>query len=64
MSALGDAVWALLGLFAVALWAVSYREPDRVARPGALVAAAMSSRGGRVLLLVAWMFAGWHFFAR
>ncbi len=64
MRAVADSVWALLVVGVFGLWAASRRSPRWVARPGELVAAVMANRAGRAVLLVAWMFAGWHFFAR
>jgi len=64
VSIVADAIWALLAAGALCLWAASRRVPRRVARPGDLLAAVMANRAGRVAVLVAWMFAGWHFFAR
>lgn len=64
MTALADSVWILLAVTGAVLWVGSRAAPDRVARPGAVVAAVLANRVGRALMLSAWMFAGWHFFAR
>lgn len=64
MSTPSVAGWALLALAVVALWAASHRFGARVAPPGSLLAAVLANRAARAVVLVAWMFAGWHFFAR
>jgi amino acid transporter len=41
------------------------RRPDSGVRPlSAALTAAMRSRGGRVIVLGAWLWLGWHFLAR
>jgi hypothetical protein len=57
-------VWgALLGAVLI-LWWASYRRPDSVARPAALMSWLSTHPVWRVVLVVSWMFLGWHFFAR
>jgi hypothetical protein len=61
---------AIVAAFAVILAAavtidLRARRPGAVVRPlGATLAVAMRSRGGRVLVLGAWLWLGWHFLAR
>ena len=57
-----DAVWAALGLAALALAALSIGGV--VARPGPLLRAAVSRPAVRVALVLGWMWLGWHLFAR
>jgi hypothetical protein len=41
------------------------RRPTSGIRPlGVTLAAALRSRGGRILVLGAWLWLGWHFLAR
>jgi hypothetical protein len=41
------------------------RRPGSAVRPlGATVAAALRTRGGRVLVFGTWLWLGWHFLAR
>jgi len=59
------AVWALLGAAAVVLAALSVARRGGVREPfGPLRAYLADHRVARVALVVAWMWAGWHFFAR
>lgn len=39
-------------------------RPDAVRPLGATLAAALGTRGGRVVVLGAWLWLGWHFLAR
>jgi hypothetical protein len=63
-SALSYAVWALLGLAALGLWARSHAAGATLARPAAVLGRLASGPVLRVLLVLAWMWAGWHLFAR
>ncbi len=63
-SALSYAVWALLGLATLALWARSRAAGSLPARPGVVLERLASGPFLRVLLLLAWGWAGWHLFAR
>ncbi len=57
-------VWGLLGLAVLAglVSAVVFR--GRFPGPGSLVTRITATRTGRVLLVVGWMWLGWHLFAR
>lgn len=59
-----DVVWLLLALallgYLVAARLIRNRQPGLLA----LVAAINSTRAGRVVLALAWMWLGWHAFAR
>jgi Family of unknown function (DUF6186) len=67
-SAFSYAVWALLGLATLALWASSrfrFRGPERSpARPGLVLERLATGPILRVLLVLGWAWAGWHLFAR
>jgi hypothetical protein len=59
------AVWALLGAAVVVLSALSVAGRGGVREPfGPLRAYLPDHRVARVALVVVWMWAGWHFFAR
>jgi hypothetical protein len=58
------AVWALLGALVVLGVAVTVLSRGRFAGPASLVQRITGVRGGRVVLVVAWMWLGWHAFAR
>ncbi len=63
-SALSYAVWALLGLAALGLWARSRAAGSGPARPGVVLERLASGPFLRVALVLAWGWAGWHLFAR
>ena len=64
MSALSYALWALLGAAAVAL-ALRARAPGTVtASPSAVLRRLAHGPVLRVVLVLAWMWIGWHLFAR
>jgi hypothetical protein len=63
-SALSYAVWALLGLATLAVWAWSHAEGAAPARPGVVLGRLATGPFLRVALVLAWMWAGWHLFAR
>lgn len=58
------AVWALLGALVVVGVAVAVLSRGRFAGPARLVHRVTAVPGGRVVLVVAWMWLGWHAFAR
>jgi preprotein translocase subunit SecF len=58
------AVWALLGALVVMGVAVTVLFRGRFAGPASLVHRITAVRGGRVVLVAAWMWLGWHAFAR
>jgi hypothetical protein len=57
-------VWALLGAALVAGQLIVVTSRGRGAGLGALVVRITSNPGGRVVLVLGWMFLGWHAFAR
>ena len=77
-SALSYAVWALLGLATLVLWALSHRSasgrlrdsgtgraPERGPGCPALVLERLATGPIlRVVLVLGWAWAGWHLFAR
>jgi hypothetical protein len=64
-SSLGYAIWTLLLVAALALWVLSHaaRGPV-VARPSVVLTRLATGPWLRVLLVLAWMWTGWHLFAR
>jgi hypothetical protein len=63
-SALSYAVWGILGLAAVALVVRSRAPGSTPARPGVVLQRLATGPFLRVALVLAWMWAGWHLFAR
>lgn len=66
-AAWGYAVWVLLGVATLALWASSHVAPAGrrvVARPAELLARLATDPWLRVPLVLGWAWAGWHLFAR
>jgi hypothetical protein len=64
-SALGYATWTLLLVGVVALWVLSRTSGGpAVARPSVVLTRLATGPWLRVLLVLAWMWAGWHLFAR
>jgi Family of unknown function (DUF6186) len=61
-------LWSVLVVTAVGLAVTAHRGSRRSARPparpGSLWSAAMRNPFGRALVLLGWMWLGWHFFAR
>ena len=57
-------VWALLGLAVVGGAVAAAVSRGRFPGPGELVSRVTVSRTGRALLVVGWMWLGWHLFAR
>jgi Family of unknown function (DUF6186) len=64
VSAVSYAVWALLGAAALGLWARSRSSGAATAGPAAVVERLATGPLARVVLVLVWMFAGWHLFAR
>ena len=62
--AISDALWAILGMAVVAMIAASYLPRARLVRLSVLVRRAESKAPLYVLVMLAWMWLGWHFFAR
>lgn len=63
-SALSYAVWALLGLATIALMVRSRTAGSSLARPAEVLARLATGPFLRVALVLGWMWAGWHLFAR
>ncbi len=57
-------IWALLAGAVVAWQAAAVASKGRLAGFGALVRSAAASRLGLALLVLGWMWLGWHNFAR
>lgn len=57
-------VWALLGGAALGLSLLSAAVPSRLSTPRAALAALVASPLRRPILLLGWMWLGWHLFAR
>jgi hypothetical protein len=58
------ATWAVLLAAALLLWSLSLSNAHRPARPSEVVGRLATHPIGRVGLVMAWMFLGWHLFAR
>jgi hypothetical protein len=63
-SSLSYAVWALIGAGGLALWWLSFRRPPRLARPVEVVGRMATHAVIRVVLVLTFMWFGWHLFAR
>jgi Family of unknown function (DUF6186) len=57
-------VWGVLGLVVLAGLVVAGVSRGRFPGPDALARRITATRSGRVALVVAWMWLGWHLFAR
>ncbi len=57
-------VWGVLALWVVALEVLAWRGRAGVGRPGPLLLRLFRVPWGRAVLLVGWMWLGWHLFAR
>ena len=58
------AIFAAILLLAVAIDLVARRTGSGLQPLSATLAAALRSRGGRIVVLGAWLWLGWHFLAR
>lgn len=56
--------YAVIGLALVLLVLLARRRPSAVASVSEMADAATRRRLGRVLVLIAWWWVGWHFLAR
>ena len=57
-------VWGLLGAAVLLLWLLSYLRPTAVAHPAEVVGKVATHPVGRVILVLGFMWLGWHLFAR
>lgn len=57
-------VWAAIGVIALALWWLSRVRPAAAAAPGEVVGRLASNPVLRVVLVLGFMWLGWHLFAR
>jgi hypothetical protein len=57
-------VWAAIGVLGLLLWWLSYLRPAAVAHPGDVVGRLATHPVVRVLLVLSFMWLGWHLFAR
>ena len=58
------AVWGLVGIGLVICLLVTALSRERIPTLGATVRRITASRVGRVVLVIGWMWLGWHAFAR
>jgi hypothetical protein len=62
---LGYTGWGLLAAGALVLWVVSHSaRGTAVARPSVVLTRLATGPWLRIVLLAAWMWTGWHLFAR
>jgi hypothetical protein len=57
-------VWTIIGVLALTLWWLSYLRPAAVAHPSAVVGRLATHPVVRVILVLGFMWLGWHLFAR
>jgi hypothetical protein len=57
-------VWTVIGVLGLALWGLSYLRPTAVAHPSDAVGRLATHPVVRVLLVLGFMWFGWHLFAR
>ena len=57
-------VWAVLGVVVLAGLVAAALTRGRLPGPGVLVRRITATRSGRATLVLAWMWLGWHLFAR
>ena len=56
-------IFGALGLTLVAMAVLAHRRTSKLPTIGRLVRAALGRRSVQVLLVLAWWWVGWHFFA-
>jgi hypothetical protein len=61
---LSDALWAGLAACVVAVVLASHLSRFRLERLTTLVRRFEENRAGYIVMLLGWMWVGWHFFAR
>jgi hypothetical protein len=64
VSTISYIVWAAIGVLALGLWGLSYLRPNVVAHPSDAVGQLVTRPVVRVLLVLGFMWFGWHLFAR
>jgi hypothetical protein len=57
-------VWVLILAYALALWGISYLRPGAAAHPAQVVGKLATHPVARVVLVLGFMWLGWHTFAR
>ncbi|HEY3842925.1 MAG TPA: DUF6186 family protein [Acidimicrobiales bacterium] len=63
-SALTYGVWAALAAAGIFMWWLSYVRPSMLAHPGDVVGRVVSHPVARVVVVLGFLFLGWHTFAR
>ncbi len=63
-SAFSYAVWGILGLATVGVWGASHAGRSSPARPALVLQRLATGPFLRIVLVLSWMWAGWHLFAR
>jgi Family of unknown function (DUF6186) len=64
MGRIGEALYLLIGLIAVALGVAHLRRPEWVSSPLAALRWLQRRSAGRWAVLLAWWWLGWHLFVR
>jgi hypothetical protein len=62
--AIGVTGYCLLLAALLALTFASHRPEARISTPGRIVASIRSTKAGRIGLVLAWWWVGWHLFVR
>ncbi|HXX89747.1 MAG TPA: DUF6186 family protein [Acidimicrobiales bacterium] len=57
-------VWGALLVAILACETAAWASRGRLPRLGDVLARVMAPRGGRIVVILAWMWLGWHAFAR
>jgi hypothetical protein len=64
VSTVSYVVWGAIGALVLLLWWLSYVRPSDVAHPADVVGKMATHPVGRIVLVVGFMWLGWHLFAR
>jgi hypothetical protein len=64
VSTVSYVVWGAIGVGVLVLWALSYLRPTAVAHPRDVVGRLATLPILRVVLVLGYMWLGWHLFAR